>query len=73
MKISEDRNITPYEVIIKICKELKSLNCEFNIDDLKELKEYALEYTNKNGGSEIVKNIFEVALDNYNNLKDLID
>lgn len=70
MKILESRNMTVGEAKVKVYKTLESLGYEF---DLEELKEYVLEHIGRDGGSEIVKNIFTFVFDNYNDLKNLIN
>ena len=73
MKILESRNMTVGEATVKVYKTLESLCYEFNLDEQKELKEYVLEHIDRDGGSEIVKNIFTFVFDNYNDLKNLIN
>lgn len=73
MKTFESKEMTVGEATLKVYQEIKSLEYEFDLDELRELKEFALEYINRNGGSEIVENIFTFVLDNYNDLNILID
>lgn len=73
MKVLESKKMTVGETTLKVYKEIKSLEYEFDLDEQRELKEYALEYIDINGGSEIVKNIFTYVFDNYDDLKNLID
>lgn len=73
MKTFESKEMTVGEATLKVYQEIKSLEYEFDLDELRELKEFALEYINRNGDSEIVENIFTFVLDNYNDLNILID
>ena len=73
MKALESKKMTVGQATLNVYKEIKSLEYEFELDELKELKEFSLEYVDQNGGSEIVKNIFTYVFDNYNDLKNLID
>lgn len=73
MKILESRNMTVGEATVKVYKTLESLGYEFDLEEQKELKEYVLEHIDRDGSSEIVKNIFTFVFDNYNDLKNLIN
>lgn len=73
MKALESKKMTVGEATLKVYKEIKSLEYEFDLEEQRELKEFALDYIDRNGGSEIVKNIFTYVFDNYNDLKSLID
>lgn len=73
MKALESKKMTVGEAALKVYQEIKSLEYEFDLDEQRELKEFALEYVDRNGGSEIVKNILTYVFDNYDDLKNLID
>lgn len=73
MKALESKKMTVGEATLKVYKEIKSLEYKFDLEEQRELKEFALEYVDRNGGSEIVKNIFTYVFDNYDDLKNLID
>ena len=73
MKALESKKMTVGEATLEVYKEMKTLEYEFDLEGLRELKEFALEYVDRNGGSEIVKNIFTYVFDNYDDLKNLID
>lgn len=73
MKTLESKSMTVGEAKVKVYKAIESLGYELDLEELKELKKFILEHINKNGGSEIVENIFTYVLDNYNDLKNLID
>ena len=73
MKTLESRNMTVGEAKVKVYKAIESLGCEFDLDELNELKGFILDHVEQNGGSEKFKNIFEFVFDNYNDLKNLIN
>lgn len=73
MQTLESRSMTVGEATVKVYKTLESLGYEINSEDLKELKELVLGRIDRDGGSEIVKNIFTFVFDNYNDLKNLIN
>ena len=74
MKTLESRNMTVGEATLKVYKAISTLlGCEFDLDELNELKGFILNHVEQNGGSEIVKNIFTFVFDNYNDLKNLIN
>lgn len=73
MKALESKKMTVGEATLKVYKEIKALEYEFDIEGLNELKGFILDHVEQNGGSEIVKNIFTFVFDNYDDLKNLID
>ena len=73
MKTLESRNMTVGEAKVTVYKAIESLGCEFDLDELNELKGFIFDNVEQNGGYEIVKNIFEFVFDNYNDLKNLIN
>ena len=73
MKTLESRNMTVGEAKVKVYKAIESLDCEFDIEELNELRKYVLGCIDKDGGSEKVKSIFTFVFDNYNDLKNLIN
>lgn len=73
MEIQGSRNMTVGQATVKVYKAIESLGCEFDLDELNELKGFILNHVEQNGGSEKVKNIFTFVFDNYNELKGLIN
>ncbi len=73
MEVQKSKNMTVGQATLEVYKAIESLGCEFNLEELNELKGFILEHVEQNGGSEIVKNIFEFVFDNYNDLKNLIN
>ena len=73
MKTLESRNMTVGQATLEVYKAIESLGCEFDIEELEELRKYVLGCIDKDGGSEKVKNIFTFVFDNYNELKGLIN
>ena len=73
MKTLESKNMTVGEAKVKVYQAIESLGYELDLEELNELKEFILDYAEKNGGSERVKNIFTFVFDNYNELKGLIN
>ena len=73
MKTLESKNMTVGQATLEVYKAIESLGCEFDIEELNELRKYVLGCIDKDGGSEKVKNIFTFVFDNYNDLKNLIN